>query len=134
MKKLLFTVSICTFAAVLQGQIKSKLTGKLNSILNVTTEFTGNAGAIAEVAKNKETYKWLDGGVFDFTKDGKFSFKTKAGKTEKGRYSAEDTRVKLVFDTNGLPELNAYNPKVEGDKITLPFGVGMTKVNLELKK
>lgn len=134
MKKIFLILVISFVALVSNAQIKTKLIGKLNSTLNVTTEFKDNAGAIAEVAKNKETYKWLDGGVFNFAKDGKFTFKTKAGKIEKGRYSADDTRVKLIFDAESLPELNAYSPKLDGEKITLPFGVGMTKVNIELKK
>ena len=134
MKKIaILTLALFTSFSI-SAQVKTKLIGKLKSILNVTTEFTTNKGAVAEVAKNKETYKWLDGGEFNFNKVGTFTFKKKDGKTEKGRFSADDTRVKLIFDAESIPELNAYNPKLEGEKITLPFGIGMTKVNIILTK
>lgn len=133
MRSLFFTL-LLIFSTATKSPIKEALNGSLKSTIEVTTEFSDNAFAIEEVAKNKELFKWMNGGTFTFAKTGTFAFKKKGQKTETGRFSADETRVKLIFDAENLPELNAYNPQVNEKIIVLPFGVGMTKVNLYLHR
>lgn len=116
------------------SQIKEALKGTLSSKIEVTTEFTDNAFAVDEVAKNKELFEWMNSGTFTFSEEGTFTYKKKGQKTETGRFSADETRVKLIFDAENLPELNAYNPQVNGHTVILSFGIGMTKVNLHLQR
>lgn len=133
MRSLFFTL-LLVFSTATKTPIKEALIGSLKSKIEVTTEFTDNAFAVEEVAKNKALFEWMDDGTFTFVKTGTFTFKKKGQKTETGRYSADETRVKLLFDAENLPELNAYNPQVNEKTIILPFGVGMTKVNLHLHR
>lgn len=133
MKTLLFAL-LFTLHLGTGTPIKEALNGTMKSKIEVTTEFTDNAFAVDEVAKNKELFRWMDGGTFTFVKAGTFTFKKKGQKTETGRYTADETRVKLIFDAEQLPELNAYNPQITETTVILPFGVGMTKVNLYLQR
>lgn len=132
MKNKIFITAVLLFSLIINAQIAEKLIGKHTATVQVTTEFTDSQYAIAEVEKNSVNYKWL-AGVYHFKKDGTFTF-TKQDKTiETGRFSADDTRVKLVFDAENLPELNAINPKITESVILVPFSMGMTKVNLLLR-
>lgn len=114
--------------------VKEALNGSMKSKIEVTTEFAESAYAVEEVAKNKAFFHWMDGGSFTFAKAGTFTYKKKGQETETGRFAADETRVKLVFDNTKLPELNAYNPQLNKTTVILPFGVGMTKVILYLQR
>lgn len=132
--KSLFIPLLLVFSTATKSPIKEALIGSLKSKIEVTTEFSDNAFAVEEVAKNKALFEWMNGGTFTFVKTGTFTYKKKGQKTETGRYSADETHVKLIFDAENLPELNAYNPQVNDKTILLPFGVGMTKVNVYLHR
>ena len=133
MKKLKLITALLLFSLISQAQIAAKLQGKLKATLQVTTEFADSKFALDEVEKNKESYKWLEG-IYQFKEDGTFAL-TKQNKTiETGRFSADDTRIKLVFDAENLPELNAINPSETSGVISIPFSIGMTKVTILLKK
>lgn len=134
MKYLFVTLAFLFFTSNVNAQLKEKLNGKFTCKVVVTTEFTDFAEATKQVAENTQKYNWLDAGVFNFKKDDLFEVKLKSGKTEKGRFTASDTRVILLFDNEEIEEFNTTTPKVDDKKVILPFGRQLTKVNLELSK
>jgi hypothetical protein len=134
MKNIILALTFTLFGFTANTQIKNTLIEKFTSKIIVTTEFSDSADANKQVLENTQKYNWLHDGVFKFKKDGLFELKLKNGKTEKGRYTAQDSRVILIFDNEEIEEFNTTKPRIEDNKIILPFGRQMTKVNLELNK
>lgn len=110
------------------------MAGKLKCKVFVKTEFTTFEEANKQVAENYEKYKWLHESVFNFKKNDLFEVKLKNGQIEKGRYTADDKRVILLFDNQEIEEFNTSTPTIDNNNILLPFGRGMTKVIFELSK
>lgn len=134
MKYLFVMLAFLFFTSIVNAQLKEKLNGKFTCKVVVTTEFTDFAEANNQIAENIQKYNWFDAGVFNFKKNDTFEVKLKTGKTEKGRFTASDTIVILLFDNQEIEEFNTTTPKVDGKKVILPFGRGMTKINIELSK
>lgn len=134
MKNIILALIFILFGCTANAQITNALTGKFTSKIVVTTAFTDSENANKQVAENIQKYNWLDASVFNFKKNDMFEVKLKSGKTEKGRYTADESRVILIFDNEEIEEFNTTTPKVDGKKIILPFGRQMTKVNIELIK
>lgn len=134
MKNLFVYCFLCICSLSLSSQVKSKLAGKLKCKVFIKTEFTTFEEANKQVAENYEKYKWLHESVFNFKKNDVFEVKLKNGQIEKGRYTADDTRVILLFDNQEIEEFNTSTPTIDNNNILLPFGRGMTKVIFELGK